>query len=226
MLNPLLLLPIAFAQDAARLDPPLPIQGDPAAAQVAAFALPPQRVEYITDEAEYRSCTVRVQMGPGEIVDARPGECPPQMAPDAVAASRNWRFEAPSATTVEIRYVMRYSATLGLTTLHAEVDPGAAHGEEEGAPGLQLVRPPTLKGALKAKLPKAARAAGLGGATCTVRVLVDPFGKVAEALPQDCAPELSADAAGRVQASRWRPHTVDGQPEVGETEVVIAYPAR
>lgn len=223
----LLLALTALAQDATGVDPPLPIVGVPWSASVSAYALPPQRVSWITDDAPLRSCLVLVDLSPDASFVVSPGACAPGMAEETMAAARAWRFQVPEGaegvSRLELRFVLQYSATLGATTLHAEVDPGAAHLDLGGVPGLKLVHPATLVEPLTAKLPKPARKAGLGPSACAVRARVDVRGRVAEASATDCPETLRPDALKRVGKARFTPRTVDGLSYSDEVTVRVEY---
>lgn len=218
------------APEAARLDPPLPAAGDPWSAQVTAYALPPQDVGWITDEAPARACEVEVAVsvkGEHTVSPLPVSGCPQGMLDAAVAATGSWRFLAPEGaegpTRLRVRYVFLYNATLGTTTLHAELDPGAAFTDERGAPGLMLVHRAGPPEPITAKLPKKAKKAGVGPTTCTFLAQVDAGGGVLSLAPRACPDRLSEDAARRLRAARLDPKTVDGLAYPDETVLTVSY---
>lgn len=221
---------LALAQDALTLSEPLPIAGQPHPATVTAFALPPQKVAYITDDALTRACEIVVTLQPDGATALAAAACPPPMIEDARAITGQWRFIADPAatgpTTLRVRYVLVYSAALGTTTLHAEIDPGADHLDIEGSPGLKLVHPATLAAPLEAKLPKSAAKAGLGPTECKLKATVDARGKVAATAVVACPEALLKDASKRVRGAKFSPYAVDGNASATEVEVSVRYTAR
>lgn len=223
----LALLPSAWAQEAARVDPPLPVHGDPWSAEIRTYALPPQDVRWLTDDAPFRSCSVDLSLRPDGGFDVRAGTCPEGMAAAAEGATRAWSFGVPQGvegpTRLRVDYVFQYSATLGTTTLHAEVDPGAAARAEQGVPGLQLVHRAGPKAPIEAKLPKAAKKAGLGALTCKVEVQVGADGRPGQARALDCPEPVAADAVRRVSGARMYARTVDGMLYEDRVVVDVSY---
>ncbi len=225
-----LLWPAALAQEAARLDPPLPAAASPWSLAIKGYALPPQDLRWITDEAPARACEVRVAVSklgvPEPSAIPSPG-CPEGMSAAAVEATRSWRFEVDEAaegpTALEIRYVLNYNATLGTTTLHAEVDPGAEHADERGAPGLMLVHRAGPREPVVGKLPKKAKKAGVGPGACVVLARVDAGGALLGSTPVDCPEALQADAARLLGKARLDPKTVDGMPYADEVRLTVRY---
>lgn len=220
----LLLLGAALAQEAVTPPEPIPLAGEPRAAEALAYALLPGGGEYLTDDAEWRSCAVRVSLHADGGFEPTLADCPDAMAVDALRATLQWRF-APGEgdTTLTITYHLRYSATLAVTTLHAEVDPGPEGEGLQGPPGVKLVRPPTLLKPVKAKVPKAAKKAGVTGGDCTLRAKVDVEGHVQALNVVSCPEGLAVDAMSRGADSRWRAATIDGLPVAAEADLVLRY---
>lgn len=227
----LLALPLAaLAQEAVGLNPPLPAAASPWAAEILAYALPPQDVRWLTDDAPWRACAVELNISPDGAftVEPRPAEgCPEGLLLAAVEASRAWRLRAPEGalgtSRLRVAYVMQYSATLGTTTLHAEVDPGLENADLQGAPGLQLVHRAGPREPIEAKLPKSAKKAGLGPTLCALRASVDASGGLVSAAPAQCPEALVADARKRLAKARLDPKTVDGMPYADEVIIGISY---
>jgi hypothetical protein len=233
LLTPALLLPLvsarARAQDASTVDPPLPAASAPWSVEVRAYALPPQKVEYLTDDAPTRSCEVRVRVRPDGSHDATAGTCPEAMKADAVAATLQWRFapaagvQARDVATLSLRYHLQYSATLGFTTLYAELDPGPGGAGLEGRPGLQLVHGPTQTSAWDGRLPKAAKKAGVTGGTCAVALTVGVDGRASVRSVGGCAESLQEAARSGAAKTRWTPRTVDGQARPHDLELLLPF---
>lgn len=217
----------ARAQEAARVDPPLPVHGDPWTAQIQAYALPPQDVRWLTDDAPTRTCSLDLSLRPDGGFDAHAVACPEGMAVAAEEATRSWSFVVPSGvegpTRLRVDYVFQYSATLGTTTLHAEVDPGVEARAERGVPGLQLVHRAGPKAPIEAKLPKAARKAGLGALTCRIEVSVGADGRAGEARAIECPDVVVSDALQRVRGARMLARTVDGMLYEDRVVVEVSY---
>lgn len=229
-LLPLLLLPgLALAQDSSAVDPPIPTSSTPWLAVITAYALPPQKVEYLTDDQQWRSCVMRVDVDPGGAHTVTAGACPAPMQADAVRATEQWRFapgpgvSATGPTTLSLTYQLQYSAALGVTTLHAEVDPGPTGADLEGRPGLVLIHGPLVQAPIAAKLPKAARKAGIQGGACQVSLRVGADGRASTTAVDGCDATLATDARARVDKSRWTPRTVDGQPRAADALITVNY---
>jgi len=63
LLLALALLPSAWAQEAARVDPPLPVHGDPWSAEIRTYALPPQLSFVSADPAPSSTAPLRWNLG-------------------------------------------------------------------------------------------------------------------------------------------------------------------
>ena len=224
-----LLLPLcALAQDAVSPEDPLPIAGTAWPAVVTAYALPTHKLAYLTDDAPLRTCAVLVKLGQFGAMSVEAGECPAPMADDAVSITRAWRFapvepDPPSGNELVVTYVLQYSEKLGVTTLHAEIDPGADHAWERGAPGVKLVHRAGPARPLDVKLSGKLRKAGAAPGSCRLRVEVAETGAVMSAEPVECPAPLAADAAERVKKARFDPKTVDGTPMADRVEVEVRY---
>lgn len=223
----LLLAPLlCLAQDAIPLPEPLPVRGEPVGAQVLAFALPQQKVAYITEDAPTHTCEIAVSLAADGAFELAPGPCPEPMQSDALDVTRQWRFAPPAQpTALRVRYVLTYSAMLGATTLHAELDPGADHLDAVGVPGVKLVHPVTLIEPIEAALPKSAIKAGLGPTTCTLDVTVDARGAVAAAAIRECPEPLAKDALKQSKKARFSPLTEDGDSRATQTTLRVGYVA-
>jgi Gram-negative bacterial TonB protein C-terminal len=230
-LLPLLLAlsPPAHAQDSSAVDPPIPTSSSPWLAVITAYALPPQKVEYLTDDQQWRSCVMHVAVDPSGTHTVTAGACPAPMQADAVLATEQWRFapgpgvSAAGPTTLTLTYQLQYSAALGVTTLHAEVDPGPSGADLEGRPGLVLIHGPLIEADIATKLPKAARKAGVLGGSCQVSLRVGADGRASTTEVVGCDETLAADARARVDKSRWTPRTVDGQARAADAMVTLNY---
>jgi hypothetical protein len=212
---------------------PFPVDGWPWDVRATAFLLPVQDAAWLTDDAPFHMCPVDVSWtvaGPSE-VQVSP-ECHPPMAAPCELATRSWHFEAQDAMTATgstrftIRYVYRYSAQVGTTTLHAEVDPGeaAALDGQVGPPGVKLVHPARASREVTPRLPRAARNAGLYAGACPVDLTVDPEGRPREVRARPECPEQLAEA-GVKAAGKWRfvPRVVDAVTEPEAVTVVVAF---
>lgn len=225
---PLLLARAALAQEAATPEDPLPIAGDAWPARVTAYALPPQRLRYLTDEAPARRCAVQLRLGPTGDMEVSPGACPAPMVEDALAATRAWRLTpiAPDPTgpsRFTVTYVMNYSATLGVTTLHAEIDPGRDDRWARGAAGVKLVHAAEPDRPLRGKLTGRLRAAGATPGTCRLGVEVNVAGGAQITDASACPAPLLPDATERVGRARFNPRTVDGAAMPDQIVVEIPY---
>ncbi|MCK6504226.1 energy transducer TonB [Myxococcota bacterium] len=236
LLAPLLALslslrPAVAAEGGIPLEPPVPVAGRPWSALATAWALPPQRVEYLTEEVDRLPCPVAITLQPDGIATADADACPEAMRAAALEAAAQWTFQpvdpGPAPATLGLTFVVRYNAELGAMTLFAELDPGPAHAFEEGRPGLKLVRPATPRGAdpgrLEGKLKGKQRKAGLAAADCALRVRVGPDGRATESLVVSCPLELAAGSQALALGARWEPGTVDGQPVEDVTDVVVSW---
>ena len=227
----LLLSGVALAQDSSPVDPPIPTASAPWTAVITAYALPPQKVEYLTDDQQWRSCVVRLVVRPDGAHSVTAGECPEPMKADAVLATEQWRFapapgaKAAGTATLSLTYQLQYSAALGVTTLHAEVDPGPTGADLEGRPGLVLIHGPYEDAELLPQLPRAAKKAGISSGTCLVKVQVGVDGRASATAVDGCDATLAADARALVAKSRWTPRTVDGQARAVATELTLVYGA-
>lgn len=235
-LAPLLALSLALrpalaADGGIPLDPPVPVAGRPWSALATAWALPPQRVEYLTEEVDRLPCPVAFTLQPDGAATVDASACPESMRAAAQEAAALWTFQpvqpGPQPTTLGLTFVVRYNAELGAMTLFAELDPGAAHAFEEGRPGLKLVRPATPRGSdpgvLEGKLKGKQRKAGLGATDCALRVRVGPDGRARESLVVSCPAALSAGSQALAMGARWEPGTIDGQPVEDVTDVVVRW---
>lgn len=227
----LLLAGVAAAEEPVGLDPPLPLAGDPWSAEVVAYALPAQDPAWLTDAARFRSCTVAVVLQPDGTAEPAAEACPEPMVAAALDATRLWRLrpvdgEAPEGSTrVLVHYVVRYDATIGTMTLHAQIDPGAeaAFRGERGAPGVKLVHPAAAVREVHPKLPGSARKAGLGPTTCRLRVGVDGAGDAHAITVEDCPEALTAHAEKTVGKWRFSPFVTDGMSAPAEVVVEVVY---
>lgn len=213
----LALSPAALAQDATTLTEPLPIAGQPWSALVTAFALPPQKASFITTDAPLHACELTLTLQPSGAFESTAGSCPEPMRPAALEAARQWRFApesletATGPTTLHLSFVLQYSEVLGATTLHAEIDPGAANTALSGAPGVQLVHRAALVRPLEVKLSKRQVKRGWTATTCSYTASIGANGSVTDLKPVgECAPAVNLDATDRIRDARWLPKTVDG----------------
>lgn len=220
----------ALAQDATTLSEPLPIAGSAWSALVTAFALPPQKASFITTDAPLHACALSLALQPSGSFEASVGDCPEPMKADALAAARQWRFApesleaAQGPTRLDLRFVLQYSEVLGATTLHAEIDPGAAHTELSGAPGVQLVHRASVVRPVEVKLSKKQVKQGLGATSCAFQATIGANGSVSELAPvAECPPALHLDATKRLRDARWLPRTVDGVPYPDTVPAVVTY---
>jgi len=201
--------------------------------QVTAWELPHADPTWLTEEVSELRCTVQVQLAPDGSATATAEDCPAAMQADALAATAAWRFQpagGPAAsptgpTQLRLRYVLRYSGTIGAMTLHAELDPGAqAAGEGlQGPAGLRLVHEASPRKPLDRKLSGKARKAGVEPAACALRVRVEASGRASEALAETCPDALSPDALKTVLGARYEPTRVDGTAQQDVVDVVVDY---
>lgn len=231
MFTPLaaLALPLALAQDAITLAEPLPIAGAPWSALVTALALPPQKASFITSDAAFHACELSLTLQPSAAFEASVGDCPEPMKEAALDAARQWRFapanldSAVGPTTLKLRFVLQYSAVLGATTLHAEIDPGAANTALEGSPGLKLVHGASMSHDLEVKLSRRQVKAGLTATECRFVADISPIAQVVETRVVSCPEPLADDAVKRLKNARWLPRTVDGVAYDDRVEVSVRY---
>jgi hypothetical protein len=232
------LLAAALADDAAAPDHPLPIDAEPYDVRVVAYLVPPPDVAWITSEAPAFRCSLEVTYEPaGETgvggVGATPSACPDVMVAPLSGATAGWRFEpvdpaSKGPTKFAVHWVLRYTPTIGVMTLSAEVDPGeeAAFAGETGVPGVKLVREARPKKEVHPKLPKSAAKAGVAaGATCALHVTVDASGRVAAPAPAEAGCPEALMAAGTKAAKKWRfsPKVVDGLVEATDLDLVVTF---
>lgn len=227
-----LVLPSARAAEGGiPLDPPVPVLGRPWSALVTAWALPPQRVEYLIEGVDRLPCPVAITLQPDGLPTVDASACPESMRAAAQEAAALWTFQpvepGPAPTSLGLTFVVRYNAELGAMTLFAELDPGPAYALEEGRPGLKLVRPATPRGAevggIEGKLKGKQRKAGLAATDCALRVRVGPDGRASESLVVSCPEALAASSQALALGARWEPGTIDGQPVEDVTDVVVSW---
>lgn len=223
----LALLPARAAEGGIPLDPPVPVAGMPWSALATAWALPPQRPEYLVEDVDRLPCPVTVTLQPDGVASVDASTCPESMRSAALEAAALWTFQPvePAAvpTTLGLTFVVRYNAELGAMTLFVEVDPGAVRATEEGRPGLKLVRPATPRAAIEGKLKGKQRKAGLAPAECALRVRVGEDGRATESLIVSCPEALAAGSQALALGARWEPGRVDGQPVEDVADVVVSW---
>lgn len=93
------------------------LMGDAGAADVMAYAtpLPDPDIEGLVllgaTPGERHACEVTAIIDPyGDVLDAAPGDCRPELSEASAAAMRTWKFHPPTADgqAVQARYTMRF----------------------------------------------------------------------------------------------------------------------
>lgn len=204
-----------LAQEAARLDPPLPVAAEPWPVEVHAYALPPQDPAWVQRYASHHVCHLHVILAPDGTVRTEEGACPDGMAPVCTKALAAWDLrplpgsdpeDLAEPTRFASRWVLHYDATLGFLTLHVVLDPGheAAFDGVRGAPGIKLVHPARPRKEVHTRRPRKARKAGIPPTRCPVTFSLDPEGEITDMELGPC-PDLLRDRVRRA-ASRWKFH--------------------
>ncbi len=213
----------------ANADQAIPVMGDPWPILLSGYEIPPQDPSWITDYSRFHGCRIRVTVTAESQVSTQVLECPETMAQACGAALENWRLapadaQSTGSSSFVVNWVARYEQSLGLMTLHAELDPGhdAAFAGLSGPPGIQLVHhaEPTKK--KLPKIPRKARSMGIQEATCAATFDVDPRGKPSGVEISDCPRALVEAATGAAMRWRFSPMVIDGMTAVDRvTEAIV-----
>lgn len=229
-LAPLVLLPLALAQDVSVPPEPIPVEGVPVSVVVVAYLIPPQDPAWLTDAAQFRTCRVQVTFAPDAPVEATPLSCPEPMGTAVTQATRDWEYRladkaSTDATRFTVEWVFRYEEKLGLTTLHAEVDPGEdmAFTGVVGPPGVKLVHPAAVRKEVRARVPRKARKAGIEATPCAGRAELDQAGGPVRVEWTSCPDELRSAAGKALSKWSFTPRVVDGFTERDLVPVTVTF---